>query len=200
VSEPLWLGLDPVDSAVEERHLEHVVLDLLAALAVEADLVLTHVVRSAGAPRTAASVRLTGRGDVLAESPLAALIVGQWSGAFVLEGSTDGPTLEHGPHDGRQAAGEAVAQGRSGESGRAALFPGQDALVAPLPVSDVPLVCAIAAVLPVVGQVDASTLLDPSGYVRPRFAGGRLLLEVVPGPGGVVVPAEQLEEHACAGH
>lgn len=66
----LWLGLDPADGEVDESHVEHVVLDLLAELTVEFDLVCTHVVTGDHTCVTT-SARLTGRaGEPLAETTL----------------------------------------------------------------------------------------------------------------------------------
>ncbi|MGI8536777.1 MAG: hypothetical protein ACR2K2_09820 [Mycobacteriales bacterium] len=56
------------------------------------------------------------------------------------------------------------------------------------------------AVLPAVGDVHPTTVLDPAGHVRPRLRDGQLVLVVRPGPGGTVVPVEKQHEHACAGH
>lgn len=202
MSGSLWLGLDPADPQADERHVEHLVLDLLHTVQVEADLVLTHVVTAAGSlPRNAASARLVGRAaDVLEETTLARQLEVGWSGSSVLAGRSDGPVLETGPDEARAAARAALRQGRDGTAGRAVRFPGQDALHAPLPVSDVPLVSAVVEVLPVVGDVGAAAVLDTSGYVRPRLVDGRLVLHVVPGPGDTVVPVESLEVHVCGGH
>lgn len=148
-----------------------------------------------------ASARLPGRsGGVLDESGLLGRLAELWSGAAVLEGSGDEPAVEIGPRGARAGARLAVAQAREGRAGRAVRFPGQDALLAPLPVAEFPLVSAISAVLPAVGDVHPATVLDPAGHVRPRLRDGQLVLVVRPGPGGTVVPVEKQHEHACAGH
>lgn len=223
----LWLGLDPGDGGIDDRHLEHAVLDLLDALALmpgvdaSADLVCTHVVEVAGSVRVAASARLPGRtGGALGQADLLAGLRAAWSGAAVLLGpiegdgaqgdgaegygaegyGAEGAAVEIGPRQARDGAREAARQLQAGRAARAARFPGQEALTSPLPVSDVPLVCAVEAVVPVVGEATATTVLDPSGHVRPRLEGGRLLLDVRPGPGGTVVPMEKRTVHACAGH
>lgn len=200
-TDALWLALDPEDPQQEERHLEHVVLDLLHDLGLAAPLVLTHLVRTQGVPRTAASAELTGRrASPLEEGPLLADLQRAWPGAFVLAGASHDAVVERGSPAGRDGARAALAEGRTGAGGRAVRFPGQDALTAALPVEDVPRVCAVAQVVAVVGQLTAGTVLDPSGHVRPRQVEGRLVLEVRPGPGRTVVPVEKREVHACAGH
>ncbi|MDQ3664680.1 MAG: hypothetical protein M3353_08500 [Actinomycetota bacterium] len=197
----LWLGLDPADGGVDERHLEHQVLDLLAGLHVEADLVCTHVVVSQGLTCVAASVRLAGRaGEPLGETALLDALRERWSGAAVLEGPANEPSVETGPRDARTVARTAVAQARDGLAGRAVRFPGQEALGGPLPVADVPLVSTVTAAIPAVGELGPDTVLDPSGHVRPHFEQGRLVLLVRPGPAGTMVPVEKLNQHACAGH
>ncbi len=196
----LWLGLDPADGGVDERHVEHVVLDLLAELTVESDLVCTHVVTGDRTCVTA-SARLTGRaGEPLAETTLLDALCERWPGAAVLEGPADEPAVEIGPRGARAGARAAVMQAREGLAGRAVRFPGQDALTGPLTVAEVPLVSAVALVVPAVGEVLPDTVLDPSGHVRPQFENGGLVLLVRPGPGGTVVPVEKRDEHACAGH
>ncbi len=197
----LWLGLDPADGGVDERHLEHQVLDLLVGLHIEADLVCTHVVTSQGRTCVAASARLTGRAaGPLGETALLDALRERWSGAAVLEGPADEPSVETGPRGARTGARTAVAQARDGLAGRAVRFPGQETLDGPLPVAAVPLVSAVTAVIPAVGELQPDTVLDPSGHVRPHFEEGRLVLLVRPGPAGIVIPVEKLNEHACAGH
>lgn len=194
-----WLGLDPGDGGVDERHVEHRVLDLLDVLGLTADLVCTHTVD--GPVRTAASARLTGRaGDVLSEVALVAALRAQWDGALVLDDGPDGAAVELGPAAFRAGARAAVWQARDGLAGRVVRFPGQDALGLDLPVGDVALVSAVEAVVPAVGDVTGDTVLRTSGYLRPRFEAGRLLLAVRPGPDGTVVPVEREHVHACAGH
>jgi hypothetical protein len=51
----------------------------------------------------------------------------------------------------------------------------------------VPLVSAVALVVPAVGEVLPDTVLDASGHVRPQFENGGLVLLVRPGPAGTVV-------------
>lgn len=200
-ADALWLGLDPQDPHAEERHLEHLVLDLLQDLGLAAPLVLTHLVRTQGMPRTAASARLTGRRpSPLEEGPLLAELHRAWPGAFVLAGGQHDAVVERGSPAGRDGARAALSEGRTGAGGRAVRFPGQDALTAPLPVEDVPRVCAVADVVAVVGELAPGTVLDPCDHVRPRQVEGRLVLEVRPGPGGSVVPVEKREVHSCAGH
>lgn len=194
-----WLGLDPADGGVDERHVEHRVLDLLDVLGLTADLVCTHTVD--GPIRTAASARLTGRtGDVLSEVALVAALRARWDGAAVLDDGPDGAAVELGPPAFRAGARAALAQARDGLAGRAVRFPGQDALGRDLPVGDVALVSAVQAVVPAVGDVTGDTLLRTAGYLRPRYEAGRLLLDVRPGPDGTVVPVEKEHVHACAGH
>jgi len=202
VTEVLQLGLDPASGEADEREVEHQVQHLLRRLPVRTDLVCTHTVGGAGEPlRTAASVRLLGlEGDALDQVGLLTALVGLWGGAAVLADDSDGPAVEVGPSDFRSGARAAVAQARRGDGGRAVRFPGQDRLSEPLPVAEVPLVSSVHALLPAVGVLAADAVLDPCGYLRPRFMAGRLVLDVRPGPGGTVVPVERASVHACAGH
>lgn len=162
---------------------------------------LTHVVRGAGAPRIAATARVpAGDEDVLAHTGLLTALRSAWQGGLVLQGALDGPVVECGPEAARDGARTALAQAREGSEGRAVLFAGQEALTGPLPITDLPLVCAITAVSAVGGDAPQDAVLDPRGYVRPQLRDGVLVLPVRPGGGATVVPVEKRDEHACAGH
>jgi hypothetical protein len=203
VTEVLLLGLDPASHEADEREVEHEVEHLLRRLPVRTDLVCTHTVGGAAgeALRTAASVRLVGLdGDALDQAGLLTALAGLWGGAAVLADDSDGPSVEIGPSDFRSGARAAVEQARRGEGGRAVRFPGQDRLAAPLHVNEVPLVSSVHALLPAAGVLAPDAVLDPGGYLRPRFVAGRLVLDVRPGPGGTVVPVERASVHTCSGH
>ena len=197
---PSWLGLDPGDGGADERHVEHVVLELVHALGLDADLVCTHTVAVDGVVRKVASVRLPGGAPALESHALLGDLQARWPGGAILEGSDDEAAVEVGPRPARAGARLGVAAARAGLEGRASRFPGQDALDGPMPVGDVHLISAIALVEPAVGNITADTVFDPAGYVRPTFRDGRLVLLVCPGPDGSVVPLDELENHACAGH
>ncbi len=197
----LWLGLDPDDPDADARHLDHVVVELLERVGLDADLVLTHVVRGTGAPRCAATARVPSRDeDVLSRTGLLTALRATWHGAFVLQAALDGAVVECGPEAAREGARAALAQARGGSEGRAVRFAGQDALTGPLPVADLPMVSAIAGVSTVGGDAPRDAVLDPRGHVRPHLLDGVLVLSVRPGGGSTVIPSEKRDEHACAGH
>lgn len=201
MSPALWLGLDPGDATDDERHVEHEVLDLLVAAGLEADLVCTHVVTGGGLTHIAATARLVGRAaDPLEELILLKELLTRWSGAVVLDSEGDGTTVEAGPAHLRGGAREALLQVRGASAGRAVRFRGQEALVAPLAVLQVPVVSEIATLVPAVGALTSQAVLDPKGHVRPHFVEGRLVLTVRPGRDSTFVPVEKLETHACGGH
>jgi hypothetical protein len=92
----------------------------------------------------------------------------------------------------------ALTAHREGSAGRAFIFPGSDELAGVLRVGELLARTAIQGVLLMGGvPVSLQADLDPQGFVRPIFRGGRLVLLTRPGLGGLVVPFEQPNPTPC---
>ena len=82
--------------------------------------------------------------------------------------------------------------------GRAVRFPGVDTLVGTLPVAEVLARSAIDRVEVLgSGPADPAALLDTLGFVRPVWRGAELVLTVMPGAGGRLVPFETRNPTPC---
>jgi hypothetical protein len=82
--------------------------------------------------------------------------------------------------------------------GRAVIFPGVDRLTGVLPAASVPALSAIDRVEVLGGgPVDPEALLDTKDFVRPQWRSGELVLTVMPGPGGRLVPFENRDPTPC---
>jgi hypothetical protein len=94
-----------------------------------------------------------------------------------------------------RSAAEAAATGRFG---RAVLFPGVERLVGVLSVADVLALSAIERVEVLGGgTADATATLDTTGFVRPQWRDGELILTAVPAAGGRLVPFEVRSPTPC---
>ncbi|WP_299034716.1 hypothetical protein [uncultured Pseudokineococcus sp.] len=100
---------------------------------------------------------------------------------------------------GATGPGEEVARrAAAGDADRVARYPGLDVLLGVLPVAEVLRSGAVEALVGLGGLVvpdDAE--LDTRDHVRPRLAGGRMVLDVQPSRGGRWVPFEPPVQHAC---
>ena len=94
------------------------------------------------------------------------------------------------------AAGAAAA--RSGKFGRAVIFPGAAALVGVLTVAEVLALSAIDRVEVLgSGAAGPEDQINTHDFVRPQFRDGELVLTVMPGAGGVLVPFETANPTPC---
>lgn len=100
--------------------------------------------------------------------------------------------------DGRSAGAlAAVAAHHARAGGRAVVYPGSDRLRGRVTVATV-LGTAIEQVANLGGgPVAPDDVVVTSDFVRPRWTSGQLVLHVLPGSGGTLVPFEQPDPHRC---
>jgi hypothetical protein len=134
-----------------------------------ADLVCTHVDRTGVVASTAMTARLR-------REPSAADIA-------ALSEQLGPVTPVAGPPDG----------------GRCVRFPGQEALTGIMPVADVIASSAIDEVVGIGVPITPDTSVDTRGFLRPVFAGDRLVLLVEPAAGDIPRPVEIADPHQCCG-
>lgn len=103
------------------------------------------------------------------------------------------------PLDPEVAARIAVAH-QARQSGRAFRYPGLENLTGTLNVADLLANSAIEEVR-VLGapspHPDPQTIVDTRDFVRPQYAGGRLVLMATPAPGGRIAPFEVPNPTPC---
>lgn len=103
------------------------------------------------------------------------------------------------PEDDPRCAGAvaAVAAHQARSSGRAVIYPGSGRMRGTVTVADV-LRTAIEDVTNLGGHpVVPDDVVLTRDFVRPRWSGDRLVLHVLPGPGGAFVPFEEPDPHRC---
>ena len=184
-----WWGGVPEPEVVPDTHLLAAVDEALAGSGAAAEVVCTHVDRSAGAPATGVSVRLSGE----PADPAATLVA--------LARTLGGPVVlaETCPASGAQPAVAALREAASGSAGRVLRFPGQDAVSGRVPVAELLASTAIDEVVGVGVAVTPDQVLDTLGFLRPHWSEGRLRLLVEQAAGGVLQPFEIESPHQCCG-
>ncbi len=86
----------------------------------------------------------------------------------------------------------AVTRAAAGDSGRIAVFPGEQRLRGVMSVAEVVAASGIDRVADVSGSVlDDSVLIDTMGFVRPRWRAHRMVLQIQRGPDGLAIPFER---------
>jgi hypothetical protein len=85
------------------------------------------------------------------------------------------------------------------DGARCVRFPGQEALTGVLPAADIVAASAIDEVVGVGVPVTPDSSIDTRGFLRPTFAGRKLVLLVEPAAGGVLRPVEIADPHQCCG-
>jgi len=87
------------------------------------------------------------------------------------------------------------------DGGRCVRFPGQEALTGTLTAAEIVAASAIDEVVGVGVPVAPESPVDTLGFLRPTFAGERLVLLVEPAACGVLRPVEIAAPHECCeGH
>ena len=203
-----WWGAAPGAGTVPDAHLLAAVDAALAGSGATAEVVCTHVDRSAATARTGISLRLAGEpaDPAATRSALVRELEGPVLDGPVLDGPVlDGPVLDAvaGTVDDPAApARTALAEASTGVGGRAVRFPGSTAFTGRVPVGEVLAGSAIDAVVGIGVPVGPDDVLDTgSGFLRPQLDGGRLVLLVEPVAGGVLQPVEVADDarHQCCG-
>ena len=195
----LWGGAPAVDvvaqahalSSASDAHLLAAVDEALAGSGAVAELVCTHVDRSAAVPRVGVSLRLDG--DPADPEAARAALARALSGPVVI-GDEDGD-------EDSAPARTAVAEVAAGTAGRAVRFPGQTGFSGLVPVARLLAETAIDRVDGLGGAVADTDVVDTGehGFLRPVWGGGELVLLVEPTAGGVLRPFEIEDPHECCG-
>jgi hypothetical protein len=185
-----WAGAPRAD-LVPDAHLLAAVDEALTGSGAGAELVCTHVDRSAPEPRVGVSVRLTGEpaDPAATRSALARAL----AGPVVAEGADE--ALVAGP------ARTALLEAGAGSSGRAVRFPGSAQVTGRITVTDLTATTAIERVVGIGVEPAGTDVVEtgPNGFLRPTFDGGQLTLLVERAAGGVLQPFEIEDPHECCG-
>jgi hypothetical protein len=196
--EPIWVGAAP-GTRIGGSTLAHAEAEILAALraaGLRADLVCTHIDRTAAVATVTASARLVASLssdalDVLAER-LDGVIVALDADATVTSSAVE-PTARI------DAAAHAARAAASRTEGRCVRFPGQQSLAGVHSVAEIVTGSAVDRVAGVGVAVAAQDVVDTGGFLRPQFRSGELVLLVEPAGGGVLRPVEVQHPHECCG-
>ena len=187
----VWWGGAPGADAVPDAHLLAAVDEALAGSGAGAELVCTHVDRSASSPRIGVSLRLTGEpaDPAATRSALARAL----TGPVVVAGADDAEVT--GP------ARTALLEAGAGTAGRAVRFPGSASVTGRIAVADLIATTAIEQVVGIGVEPAGTDVVDtgPHGFLRPTFSGGQLTLLVERAAGGVLQPFEIEDPHECCG-
>jgi hypothetical protein len=178
-----------------ERDVDHDLLHLADALVrhgVRVTWLSTHRTVTELGPSCSAAIAAEADQDLLA-GYLEAILREEHGHVEVL-GTGHGGTDSDADERARLAA--AARTGRS--EGRAVWFPGHDTVGDEITVGDLLATTAIDAVQ-AMGGVDngADVVVETRRFLRPRFAGGKLVLNVQPSRGGVLVPFEVPNPTPC---
>ena len=186
-----WWGGAPGADQVPDAHLLAAVDEALAGSGAEAELVCTHVDRSAPEPRIGVSLRLTGEpaDPAATRSALARAL----AGPVVAEGAGEAEVA--GP------ARTALLEAGAGTAGRAVRFPGSAQVSGQVTVADLIAATALARVVGIGVQPSGTDVVDtgPNGFLRPTLGDGQLTLLVERAAGGVLQPFEIEDPHECCG-
>ncbi len=117
--------------------------------------------------------------------------------AVLLDG--DRTVTAAGDPDRQAGAREAAVAHRTRTGGRAVWFPGQELLTGDVPVADVLARTAIDRVVSAHGPYDEAAVVVTGGYVRPRFEGGKLTLDVGHDVPARLIPWEVPNPTPCCG-
>jgi len=195
-----WWGGAPGAGTVPDAHLLAAVDAAFAGSGVVAELVCTHVDRSAATARTGVSLRLAAPPAdpaALHTALVRALdgpVLADPDGARPGDVPVDDPALA--------PARTALHEASTGTGGRVVRFPGSTAVHGRVPVAELLQGTAIDAVVGVGVPVAPADVVDTgSGFLRPQLDGGRLVLLVERAAGGVLKPVEVADDdrHQCCG-
>ena len=188
-STALWWAGAPGAGQVPDAHLLAAVDGALAGSGAEAELVCTHVDRSAATPRIGVSLRLTGEpaDPAATRSALARAL----AGPVVADGADEAQIV--GP------ARTALLEAGAGTAGRAVRFPGSTQVSGRTTVADLVAGTAIEKVVGIGVEAAGTDVVDtgPNGFLRPTLTGGQLTLLVERTAGGVLQPFEIEDPHVC---
>jgi hypothetical protein len=183
---------DSADTAAAD-HLLYALID-----AVDQPVVaLTHMVSGGDRPHVAVS--LTSTADLA--DPIRAAVADSNYGLAVTRPGASGPELA-GPSRLVRGAYVAAVEAALGTTGRVVRWPGHEQAHGVLPAVELRTRCGIDHVEGIGGvPVDDATLIDTRDFLRPIRRDGRLILQVQPAAGDLLIPFElQHQQKCCADH
>ncbi len=188
------VAVDALSRSLAE--VEHLVHELDEALGPVADLLVsTHLVPTPASHFTAVA-SWTGGDRATAVGQVMERIVERVGGLEVLASGEDVVLLGRDPRV-TDVLGAAVAEHVHRQSGRLARYPGQSEIERRLSVQEVLDSSTIDAVEGLAGvEVRPDSVVDLTGFARPTWRGGRCVLLVQPGLGGLV-PFELRDQIPC---
>ncbi|MGZ0150004.1 hypothetical protein ACXJJ3_23285 [Kribbella sp. WER1] len=186
------IDADSSDTAAAD-HLLYEVLDGLE----QPVLALTHMV--AGNDRPHVAVSLTSTADLA--DPVRAMVADRNVGLAVTRPGASEPELA-GPSRLVRGAYVAAVEAALGTSGRVVRWPGHEQAHGVLPAAELRTRCGIDHLEGIGGvPVEDGTLIDTLDFLRPVRRDGRLVLQVQPAAGDVLIPFElQHQQKCCADH
>ena len=175
---------------------DHLLYDLLDAVD-QPVVACTHVVSGGDRPHVAVS--LTSTAD-LAESVRSA-VADRGVGLAITRPGASEPELA-GPRRLVRGAYVAAVEAALGTTGRVVRWPGHEQGHGVLPAAELRTRCGIDQLEAVGGApVADDTLIDTLDFLRPLRRDGRLVLQVQPAAGNVLIPFElQHQQKCCADH
>ncbi|MGY1856554.1 hypothetical protein [Modestobacter sp. SYSU DS0290] len=186
----LWWGGASAERDPADAHLLAAVDRALTGSGAAAELVCTHVDRSAADPRTGVSIRLSGApADPGATQ---AALARELGGPVLVEPAQEGD-------DDAAPARTALAEAPSAVAGRVVRFPGADGVRGRVQVAELVAGTAVEDVQAVGATIGPEDVVDsgPNGFLRPQLTGGRMTLLVQRAAGGVFLPFEIENPHVC---
>lgn len=179
--------------AVEAEHLLHEMLGPIGTPVVAG----THVVSTGDRPHFAVSIwSEPDLGD-----QVRAWCGDRGAGCAITRAGASGPELS-GPSTLVRGAYVAAVECALGTAGRLVRWPGHDQARGVLTAADLRVRCGIDEIEAIGGiRVDDDTRIDTRDFVRPTRRAGRVVLQVQPAVGGVLIPFElEHQQKCCADH
>jgi len=175
---------------------DHLLYDLLDAMD-QPVVACTHMVSGGDRPHVAVS--LTSTADLA--QPVRDHLAGQNVGLAITRPGASEPELA-GPSQLVRGAYVAAVEAALGTAGRAVRWPGHELGHGILPAAELRTRCNIDHLEAVGGQpVADDAMVDTCDFLRPLRRDGRLVLQLQPAAGNVLIPFElQHQQQCCADH
>lgn len=174
---------------VEAEHLLHDLLDSVTGPVVAC----THVVSGGDRPHLAVSISST--------SELSGWTSSREVGSAIIQPGAAEPVVA-GPSRLVRGAYVAAVESALGTAGRLVRFPGQEHARGVLPAAKLREYCGIDAIEALGGlPVAEDSLVDTLDFIRPIRRNGRIILQVQPAAGDILIPFElEHQQTCCADH
>jgi hypothetical protein len=186
------IDADSLDTAAAD----HLLYDLIDGLE-QPVVALTHMVSGDDRPHVAVS--LTSTADLA--DPVRELVAERNVGLAVTRPGASEPELA-GPSRLVRGAYVAAVEAALGTTGRVVRWPGHEQAHGVLPAAELCTRCGIDQLEGIGGvPVEDDTLIDTLDFLRPVRRDGRLILQVQPAAGDLLIPFElKHQQKCCADH